>query len=323
MNHCLLCRSTRAQILSNKDRKGKALRTVICVQCGLVRTDPLPSGEEIREFYSRNYRVEYMRTWRPTLRLVHRAGINALHRWRELRPILRPGQKILDVGAGGGEFVFLLQKLGWDAHGLEPNLGYGSYAAEELGVPIEIGFAETTEIPPQSFDVITLYHILEHFRDPAAILCRIREWLRDDGTLVIEVPNVEAVCQAPSHVFHRAHLYNFNPQTLELFCRQCGFSIEKTVLAGDGGTITTRLKKAKAPVEGVGELPGNADRIQEVFRRHTVLRHYMSHYPYLRPIRKMAQYSREFLDARRAGNGRELLEQLYRSAKSIGTPSEG
>lgn len=314
IDHCVLCGERKTEILSREDRKGEPLLTVICVNCGLVRTDPIPTTEEIRKFYSFDYRQDYMHTYQPTPRLVHRAGMNALLRWRQLQGVLQPGQKILDLGSGGGEFVFVLRQHGYDAHGLEPNRGYGEYAIRELGLPIEIGFAEDIEIAEQSYDVITLYHILEHFRDPSAIVQRVHRWLRVGGKAIIEVPNVEAICQSPGHRFHRAHLYNFNPPTLEMLCHQAGFIVERTWLSEDGGNVTVQLRKTEnVPSQSIA-LPDNCRRIRLALERHTRMRHYASHYPYLRPLLKLAQYTREFLDTRRADNGRLLLMQMVRSA---------
>ena len=123
---------------------------------------------------------------------------------------MKSGDRILDAGAGGGEVVYVLRQLGFDASGLEPDEQYARHAREALGVPVATGFVQDAAFPAGSFDVVTMYHALEHVEDPSAILSRLRGWMVDEGVLLIEVPNVEAVCIAPAHRFHFAHFYNFN-----------------------------------------------------------------------------------------------------------------
>ena len=117
----------------------------------------------------------------------------------------------------------MLRKLGFDASGLEPDEQYARHAREALGVPVATGFVQDAAFPAGSFDVVTMYHALEHVEDPSAILSRLRGWMADQGVLLIEVPNVEAVCIAPAHRFHFAHFYNFNRDALEALGRKAGF----------------------------------------------------------------------------------------------------
>ncbi|SVE37464.1 uncharacterized protein METZ01_LOCUS490318, partial [marine metagenome] len=78
---------------------------------------------------------------------------------------LQKGMKILDVGAGGGEMLYLLGKKGCEASGIEPNNGYANYATEQYGVDIQVGFAEDADFNPNTFDAILLFHVLEHMEE--------------------------------------------------------------------------------------------------------------------------------------------------------------
>ena len=95
---------------------------------------------------------------------------------------------------------------------------------------------------PASFDVVTMYHALEHVEDPSAILSRLRGWMAESGVLLIEVPNVEAVCIAPAHRFHFAHFYNFNRDALEALGRKAGFEPVETTTSPDGGNLIERVQ---------------------------------------------------------------------------------
>jgi 2-polyprenyl-3-methyl-5-hydroxy-6-metoxy-1,4-benzoquinol methylase len=157
-----------------------------------VWSNPRPSADEIRRYYSSEYRLDYKGRSTPSLRHVARSGRGALNRYRALAPTLKRGDRILDAGSGGGEVVYVLRRLGFDASEIEPDAEYAQHARLTLGVPIETGFVQDLSYPARSFDVVTMYHALEHVEDPVAILKRLRSWIVDGGVLVVEVPNVEA-----------------------------------------------------------------------------------------------------------------------------------
>lgn len=221
---CNLCDCAEFDELGDRDRDGRSLRTTICRRCGLVWSNPRPSEEEVRRYYSREYRLDYKRQATPSLRHIARSGRGALNRCRGLSPFLKPGDRVLDAGAGGGEVVYVLRTLGFDAEGLEPDEQYARHARETLGVPVGTGFVQDVSFPAGSFDAITMYHALEHVEDPVGILATLRRWIAVDGLLLVEVPNVEARCMAPAHRFHFAHFYNFNRVTLEATGRRPGSS---------------------------------------------------------------------------------------------------
>ena len=194
---CNLCGSVDVDELGECDRDGRPLRTTICRKCGLVWSNPRPSEDEVRRYYSREYRLDYKGHATPSLCHIARSGRGALNRYRDLTPFLKLRDRVLDAGAGGGEVVYVLRKLGFDAMGLEPDERYASHARETLGVPVETGFVQDRSFPPGRFDVITMYHALEHVEDPVGILTTLRGWLSEGGLLLVEVPNVEARCIHP------------------------------------------------------------------------------------------------------------------------------
>jgi 2-polyprenyl-3-methyl-5-hydroxy-6-metoxy-1,4-benzoquinol methylase len=285
---------------------------VICRNCGLVFTDPRPNESEIEKYYSKDYRIQYKGTYTPKPKHIYRAGLIAKSRFSFLEDLLGPGDAILDVGAGGGEFVYLLNALGYNAVGVEPNEGYAGHAREKLGVSVECGFIQQKELAPRSYDVITLHHVFEHLDDPRGILIKIRDAVKENGIIVIEVPNVEATCVAPLHRFHAAHLYNFNPATLTAMAEKTGFKVERSVVSEDGGVITAVLRKT----EGIHEpLIGksNYERIRSIIDGHTWASHYLSMAPYVRPFRRLARRISENRAVAETTNGTEILDMIVAS----------
>ena len=166
--------------------------------------------------------------------------------------------------------MYAMRRLGFDASGIEPDEHYARHAREALGVPVRTGFVQDVSFPLGSFEVVTMYHALEHVEDPLAILSRLRSWVVEKGVLFIEVPNVEARCIAPSHRFHFAHFYNFNSTTLEALGRKAGFEPVHTTTSPDGGNLISVFRAGPAAMPAHID-PENYARIAAIVRDHTTL----------------------------------------------------
>jgi len=309
-----VCQEDRAEILSEHDRDHQPLRTVLCHGCGLARTDPLPDQSAIDAFYRDAYREQYKRQSAPSRRHILRAGRVALDRIARLPAPAFEARRAVDVGAGGGEFAYLLARVtSADVTGVEPHRGYATHAAQALGLDIQTGSVLDARMDAGSLDLVTLYHVLEHLRDPVAALTRIGSWLRPGGTLVVEVPNVEATCQSPSHLFHFAHLFNFNSSTLELAGQLAGLTAFDCWHSADRGNVCVSFRAgpprtSAPPAEaGLHRLPGNVWRVRTARRGHTVWRHYASG----RPLARLAGRISDRLGELR------LLQRYPRDARGI------
>lgn len=313
---CNLCGSTEVSVLANRSRSGEPLRTVICAKCGLVWSDPLPHNP--RDFYEDNYRVSYKGTYSPKPKHILRAGNVALSRYRKIERLLSKPLAILDVGSGGGEFFYLLQTLGHDVKGIEPNKGYAEYSIREYGLNVQVGFVQDVTLQEESFDLITIWHVLEHTENPFEVLLKLHTLLKLQGILVIEVPNIEATCQSPKSTFHEAHIFNFNIATLQRLAERAGFTEMTHIVSANGGNITILVQKELKNGIDRSELNihGNSERIAEIVSGHTPLKHYMTAPPYTRLLRRIRQ---SFLEKRGITNftgGKQLLDQLYSHSRN-------
>ena len=312
---CVLCGESTATLLSLRDRDGAPLRTVGCAGCGLVRTDPMPDAETIDRFYSERYRLDYKRAYAPSRRHLLRAGRVALDRLSRLPALPAQARRALDVGAGGGEFAYLLGRVtSLAVQGIEPNRGYAEHARRELGLDLHIGSFAEARPDEGGFDLVTLFHVLEHLRDPLAAIRRVRDWLVPGGLAVIEVPNVESTCQAPGHLYHFAHLYNFSPATLERLGERAGLLPVRCWLSPDGGNVCVTFQRPQDPAAvtvASGRLPSSAQRVQVTRAAHRPLRHYASGRPFVRAWRRLAARMAESSASRRLPAGpRDLLDSL-------------
>ncbi|MCS6897808.1 MAG: class I SAM-dependent methyltransferase [Nitrospira sp.] len=314
---CNLCGGKDVLTLSNRSRSGNPLRTVICRACGLVWSDPRPY--DARRFYEEEYRLSYKQIYQPKLKHVLRAGKVALSRFEKIEDLLAGPRAVLDVGSGGGEFAYLLQSLGHRVQGVEPNRGYAEYSKQEYGLAVRVGFVQDITFPSESFDVVTIWHVLEHTEDPGAVLARLRSWLKPKGTLVVEVPNVEATCQAPKNTFHEAHLYNFNVMTLRRLGKKQGLHEVWHVISRDGGNITMVFTPGESRIDteaGLG-IPGNCEWIARIVRRHSTWRHHLTPTPYVRTWQRLCRSIEERRETVAMMSGKELLDGLYRRQSRI------
>jgi len=209
---CILCNQNNFLTVSNKDAKNNAfLKISFCKSCGMVQQKPIPTEEEMREYYATEYRRDYKKTYAPKLKHVLRAGNLALDRINFLQKNAVAEGKLLDVGAGGGEFTYLCGLIGFESEGVEPNIGYSNYAQNEYGINIKTG--QLSDVEGQ-FQVITMFHVLEHIPDPVATFGKLWELLIDEGYLFIEVPNIETNDASPHNIYFKAHIHYFSEATL-------------------------------------------------------------------------------------------------------------
>jgi 2-polyprenyl-3-methyl-5-hydroxy-6-metoxy-1,4-benzoquinol methylase len=209
---CALCGKPSLTTVSSVDAKSHdPLNVAICNECGLVQQDPLCSEEELRHFYSHHYRTDYKKTYTPQSKHIYRAGMTAIDRVNFLKANGIQGGKLLDVGAGGGEFVYISRAKGYDAIGIEPNIGYSEFARAQYGVEIKTGeFCEITG----RYQIITMFHALEHMPHPIETFAMLWSLLNEGGYLFIEVPNIETNEASPHNIFFKAHLFYFSQVTL-------------------------------------------------------------------------------------------------------------
>ncbi len=280
---CNLCGATSVGVLSLKDRKGAYLRTVICKKCGLMWNDPRPDDEKVKAFYSKGYRTEYKGIRIPKKKYVYRDAKEAVRRYHYLRDLIKKGDRLLDIGAGSGVLVYCLRKLGYEAQGIGPDENHSRYAREVLDVPVITGFAADIE-DRATYDMVTLHHVLEHMPDPLGELKRIGGMLKQEGKLVIEVPNAEDISQDPGHRYHKAHLYTFNPETLVALGEKAGFvTMRKRIVPLNGNISVIFQKNDRTPLLSV-DLSNNHLKITAILNKHTSAHHFSTWVPYRKAL---------------------------------------
>lgn len=185
----------------------------------------MPTAETLTEWYSKKYRQDYKTNATPRLTHVLRAGRLALERWNWVQrkvPFFTP-RNTLDIGASSGEFVYLMKTRGAKAKGVEPHEGYSSYARDTLGVDIITGALQqiVDELPRNHYDLVSMFHVLEHLTDPVDALRKMASLLTPEGMLLIEVPD-NARLSSPKNTFFKAHTLYFTAHSLTSVANAAG-----------------------------------------------------------------------------------------------------
>jgi len=210
---------------SSRVRAGH-LRIVRCSQCGLLMENPRDDNAALARVYATHedsvYESEYEN--RRQGALTHLALVSAF--------CPTPG-RLLDIGCASGTFVCLAQEAGWQATGLDPSRWMVERGRARC--PAATFVASTLEevsFQGSSFDVVTLWDVLEHVPSPQQTLQRVRSWLAPSGSLFLSVPNAGSVVARLMRsrwvLLLREHLWYFSPQTVSLLLAQSGFEVVQT-----------------------------------------------------------------------------------------------
>jgi len=166
---------------------------VKCSNCALVYLGNPPDEGVIYERYyessepdSRKYRAD---SDDPSLAELHALNIQRAARIRDIKP----SGRLLDVGCGRGNFLATAREHGFDVHGIDISDRAVAYARKEFNLKVDVATLDELARNKNRFDVITLWHVLEHFVDPFKHLLQVRSLLNEGGICVIEVPNLNSL----------------------------------------------------------------------------------------------------------------------------------
>ena len=157
------------------------------VESGLIYVDPVPF-ENTEEFYNTEWK-SYEGGHSPKPKHVCRAAKIAQQRLFRFVDLIPSTARCLDAGSSSGEFVYLLNIKGFLAEGVESNMPYAEYSQAELKIPVTISPFSQFQ-PEQKFDLITMFHVLEHLENSVLDLAHLGKFLNSGGHFIIEVPKL-------------------------------------------------------------------------------------------------------------------------------------
>jgi len=219
---CNICLSPERELYCQKE----SINVFRCRQCGLIYAGAIQTGKNIEKHYSKEYFENYLKT--EPVHLRKRFG----KRIKEIKKICDSGN-LLDVGCGVGSFLRLARDEGYETSGVELSHYAAEYARSNFGLSVFNGELKDAGFAPETFDIITLWHVLEHVTDPRKFLIEINRLLKKNGILVAEVPNIGSIAARISLInwelmAPKEHLFYFNLHTINRLLKETGFSIIKS-----------------------------------------------------------------------------------------------
>jgi len=207
---------------------GEEFELLLDEELQLLKTHPQPAPDKLGSYYESDDYISHTDGKRSLFeKLYHTVKQKALRDKIKLIEQFQPKKgKIIDIGAGTGDFLVMAQKNGWEIIGVEP-----SEKAKGIAKAKGVNFVDNlSDVQDHSADVITMWHVLEHVPNVEAQITELKRILKPDGVIVIAVPNFKsydaqhygkfwAAYDVPRHLWHfskTAIKMLFSKQDLEL-----------------------------------------------------------------------------------------------------------
>ena len=229
---CPLCGSDNERVLKVEKEDSWDFRIVQCRNCGLVYTNPQPTPQWVKDSHHEAEKVGFYSY--EGAQAYHSHYINGI---KLIKEHFRKG-KLLDVGCGVGYFLRIAEKNGYDVSGIDFSSVASEVARDKFGLSITVGELKDIKIRKQSYDIITLWNVIEHFYDPITNISIIYKLLKKKGVLLIETPNILFrswllrftftkkllnILQKDFSLIPWEHLFYWNPNTLRRLLLLTGF----------------------------------------------------------------------------------------------------
>lgn len=192
-----------------------------CPACTTRFTQHVPAQESIGPYYQSESYISHSDTSKGIISKLYKLA-RRFTLWQKVKNVQRiSGKKqgmLLDIGSGTGAFLHAMQNAGWQVTGLEPDSGARSLAFQLHGLQVKDS-EQLYSLPTGLYDVITLWHVLEHIHDLHGYLEQIGRLLKPNGVVVIAVPNYTSKDANHYQAFWAAydvprHLYHFTPVSM-------------------------------------------------------------------------------------------------------------
>ncbi len=231
---CPLCNKNTSFVIANRLRMGEKRNVYYCKECELGVLDDKRSEAELKKFYEKTYRKKF----KPKLDKVSTPEelFNIYSNFQEdriklIKKFLTKKMRLLDIGCSAGMFLFHIKKYVKEVVGIDYDSKSAHFASEKCSCKVFDVDIEDADLDDKMFDVICLFQVLEHVKDPYHFIKRIMKYLRPSGIIYIEVPNLyDALLHAydlPNHqnfYFHVAHLWYFTEKSLNTLMSKAGFN---------------------------------------------------------------------------------------------------
>lgn len=250
LNNCPICKNKKINFeLKNYDKNfhnKKDFSVDKCENCSCLFLNPQLEMNELGKYYPKegyyslkgiskgfktNLKIELYKTYFSESKNFLKKLIFCPIKFLARGVIVKPNLKLLDIGSGVGQFLYEMKSLGLNVEGLEPG-EFNEKESKKEGIKITKSLLENSKYKKESFDLITLNHVLEHVNNPSEVLEKIHSLLKKDGTFIVGVPNSNSLAYK---IFKKdwyqldipRHLINYSSENLTTLLKTKGFKIEK------------------------------------------------------------------------------------------------
>lgn len=194
-NKCPWCESDKAQInlwLKDEFLTKEDFHICECLNCGLLYTMPRPSKDKIGEYYKSEEYYSHQENKKGFIpKLYERVKkVNLKHKYQLATKGLQTG-KLLDIGCGVGDFLHTAEEKGWQCIGVEPSEEAKAIAGQRTKAEL-LASEDLEQLPDASFDVITMWHVLEHVDNLRWQVAQLQRLIKPQGRIVIALPNYKS-----------------------------------------------------------------------------------------------------------------------------------
>ncbi len=199
----------------------------------MLITSPKPKNEDLGKYYESENYISHTDSKTSIFDKIYQ-GVKTYTISKKVKLIngfVLSEKLILDIGCGTGDFLVSCQKKGWDISGIEPNRNAKKIAEKKLNTTLRFNISE---VENQTFDVITMWHVLEHVPNLTEYITQLKSLLKPNGTLLIAVPNYKSFDAKHYGKFWAAydvprHLWHFSKKSIRLLFEKEKMKVVKTL----------------------------------------------------------------------------------------------
>jgi SAM-dependent methyltransferase len=208
-----------------------------CRECDCLFINPLPGDQEVASFYPSQYwwnasKPSLLKRAESVYRRMALRGHMAFIQAAASRFQNKAHIRLLDIGCGSATLLGLMKNRGFEVLGVDTSEEASQVAAKENGVRVVVGTIAGAGLASASAEILTMFHVMEHVTNPQEVLAEAHRILQPDGTLVLQVPNID------SWQFHwfgtkwygldiPRHVIDYSCASIVQLLERCGFQVTR------------------------------------------------------------------------------------------------
>ncbi|MCW3090277.1 MAG: class SAM-dependent methyltransferase [Ferruginibacter sp.] len=206
-----------------------------CADCTMRFTQDVPDQDSIGPYYQSDAYISHTDTEKGMVNKLYKLARSYTLNWKMamVKKSLKAGVQtgaLLDIGTGTGAFLHKASTAGWEVTGLEPDEGARKICKEKYGLETEAPW-KLFELPGAKFDVVTMWHVLEHVHQLHEYMDQVKRVLKPHGVALIALPNYTSADARHYAAYWAAydvprHLYHFSPKAVEILVKHHGMKLE-------------------------------------------------------------------------------------------------